>query len=155
MSDYSSEDQNFDYDDDDEMKDEELRPEVNAFERVGRPGDFLGTTDILTQNVTDKFKIQVNQIFVDLRENKNIRKIYNEDLKELLNKVEKIKELGYNISFINPSGYILGYIASNGGKNLNNQNVDYVFNNILSLVESVTQEDVIRYARFYINISKK
>lgn len=152
MSDYSSEDQNFDYDD--EMKDE-LRPEVNAFERIGKPGDFLGGLDILTQDETDKFKIQVNRIFIELKD-KNIQ-LDNHDKQNLLDKVEKIKDLGYNISFINPSGYILGYIASRKGINLNKQNVDYVFNNILKLkfVESVTKEDVIRYARFYIIISKE
>ena len=131
----------------------ELREEKNVFDRIGGVGDLMITTDLMTQDPTDRFKLKVNGISRDLKNNRNVN-LDEEDIKTLIEKVETVKDKGFNIGFINPSAYILGYIASDGGRGINQREVQNVFKNVLKLVDSVTQPDVIRYSRFHINLNK-
>ena len=155
MSDDEFED--YDYDSEEEYSGDfrgegELMPEVNAFDRIGGIGDLMITTDPMAQDPTDRFKLKVNGISQDLIHKKvNLNK---NDIKILLEKVSTIKEKGFNIAFINPSAYILGYIASEGGARIEKGGVKYVFEKVLKLVDYVSQPDVIRYARFHINLNK-
>jgi len=130
-----------------------LMAEISAFERIGGIGDLMVTTDLMAQDPTDRFKIKVNGISRDLKNNRHVS-LNEDDIKNLLEKVSIIKEKGFNIAFINPSAYVLGYIASKGGRQIDNKEVQNIFLNVLKLVESVTQPDVIRYARFHINLNK-
>lgn len=130
-----------------------LMAEISAFERIGGIGDLMITTDLMAQDPTDRFKIKVNAISRDLKNNRHVS-LNEDDIKNLLEKVSVIKEKGFNITFINPSAYVLGYIASKGGRQIDNKEVQNIFLNVLKLVESVTQPDVIRYARFHINLNK-
>lgn len=134
--------------------DYELKQEINIFDRIGGVGDLMITSDSITQDPSDHFKLKVNAIARNLIENRNVN-LNENDITVLLDKVEKIKEKGFNIGFINPSAYILGYIASNGGTGIVLNNITKVFQNVLKLVDSVTEPDVVRYARFWINLEKK
>ena len=132
----------------------ELRAEVNAFDRIGGVGDLMITSDLLSQDSTDRFKLKVNGISRDLNNNRNVN-LDDSDITNMLNKTEVIKKNGYNIEFINPSAYILGYIASNGGRGLDRRAIDNVLKNIIMLVDSVTPPDVIRYGRFWVNLNQR
>jgi len=129
----------------------ELRAEVNVFDRIGGVGDLMITSDLLSQDPTDRFKLKVNAISRELNNNRHIN-LGEEDIKILIEKVIIIKEKGFNIDFINPTAYILGYIVSMGGQKIEKTIVDLMFANVLKLVLSVSKADVIRYARFHINL---
>lgn len=154
---YGSDERSWESQEDQDYEDEnigELRAEINAFDRIGGVGDFMITTDILSQDPIDRFKIKVNGISRDLNNNRNVD-LRDENITEMLNQAYKITEKGYNIEFINPSAYILGYIASNGGRNLNKRTFDNVLRNIIILVDGITPPDVVRYSRFWVNLIKR
>ena len=68
----------------------------------------------------------------------------------MLNKLEYIH-------FKNPSAYILGYIASESGRNILESRVNYCFTKVLPLVEldaGLQRPDIIRYARLWTNLIK-
>ena len=79
-----------------------------------------------------------------------------EDLiQSMLLKIPSLK----NIQYINPVGYIFGYIATNGGSKMDKSKIDDIFNK-LSTYNNVTNAgmeppDVIRYARFWINFRRE
>ena len=131
-----------------EEKSREFQPEARAYERVGISGSMLGDfSDIrMVQDPSDRFIIYVDAISrklmsedTDLDEN---------DLTTMLTKAREIPNIGYK----NPTAYVLGYIASSGGrKNLVTKNVTKVINDILPKVHdvSVTPPDIIRYIRLW------
>lgn len=99
----------------------------------------------------ESFIINTNSIAREMVDN-NI--LNNNDLENIL---ENIKNLD-KPNLKNPSAYILGYIASNGGRNLDIENYKKALNIIkrkktkYSLEDtSVLQPDIIRYARIWIN----
>ena len=69
--------------------------------------------------------------------------IVEQDIQIML---EKAKKLNY-VNFKNPSAYILGYIATKGGKELTKIQFNYVKNTILSKIidTSINPEDILRY----------
>jgi hypothetical protein len=139
----------YDYSDEDEWKDElDFQPEVDVYERVGLPGERLAgiekMDDELGREILDpveRFTRQVNAI----SRNPNIQ-LSEEDTDILLSKISNIS----NINYKNPTGYVLGYIATRGGRNLDKKSVTNIFKYILpKLQESVEQPDVIRYGRYW------
>jgi hypothetical protein len=99
----------------------------------------------------ESFIINTNSIAREMVDN-NI--LNNNDLENIL---ENIKNLD-KPNLKNPSAYILGYIASNGGRNLDIENYKKALNIIkrkktkYSLEDtSVLQPDIVRYARIWIN----
>ena len=99
----------------------------------------------------ESFIINTNSIAREMIEN-NI--LNNNDLENIL---ENIKNLD-KPNLKNPSAYILGYIASDGGRNLDVENYKKALNIIkrkktkYSLEDtSILQPDIVRYARIWIN----
>jgi len=141
---------------DDEYIDEpDIRQGVTAFNQAGFAPLGLGRMDVLGMNKKfdsrGHFKETVNAIAQQLKEER--LGITNEDVNQLIEIADIINEPQYK----NPSAYVLGYIASQGGQNINKRNVNMVFKNILKEVsdKSVKEEDVLRYARLWCNLKKE
>ena len=99
----------------------------------------------------EQFKNHVDAIVRKLMSD-NVPRLNENDLSNMLSKVEEID----NIAYKNSTAYILGYIASQSGrKPLKKNIVNLVFEKILPWVDdaSVTRPDIIRYARFWQNIT--
>lgn len=131
--------------------------EAKAFERVsqGRLHEFLSTSattqlekggrQVLTPE--DRFIIKLNTQCLAMREDKTAD-ISDKDIDTMLEKTRQISDLKYK----NPLAYILGYIATKGGKSLKVADVKDVIKNILPSVATegdVAPQDVVRYARFW------
>lgn len=101
----------------------------------------------------ENFVINVNNIARELIENDII---LNDDLEILLNSIVKIDKPQYK----NATAYILGYIASDRGKELTIDNFKKAFNLIKKSKKykytvndtSVQTPDIIRYARLWLKI---
>lgn len=113
--------------------------------------DFSLKQNKLFRSDIESFIINTNSIAREMVDN-NI--LNNNDLENIL---ENIKNLD-KPNLKNPSAYILGYIASNGGRNLDIENYKKALNIIkrkktkYSLEDtSVLQPDIVRYARIWIN----
>jgi hypothetical protein len=145
----------YDYDNDD--KGEDYQMEATAFERVGVSGklsELLSTTDEKgKENETpeDRFLKAVDAISRGIN-SEGVIQISQEDINVMLEKTTGIS----NVKHKNATCYVLGYLASEGGKSLNPEKVSLVINKILPNIDKssgIEPEDVIRYARFwYINL---
>jgi hypothetical protein len=61
-----------------------------------------------------------------------------------------------NIKYLNATAYILGFLASDGGRGITSKLVNRIFDILPELQDdSVKKADVIRYARFYMKISEE
>lgn len=160
ISDDDTDDENFDWDIDEDDDSVQYKDEIKAFQRVGLPGDILkrtvgpdGKIDRSIQDPLERFQIYVDASARNLM-GENIS-INEGDIKIM---IEKAINLKY-VHFKNPNAYILGYIASNGGKNITQKTFDYATNNALPLIikslidkGSIRPPDVLRYARLWSNL---
>lgn len=159
-----SEYEDFDDEDYEDYEEDEFitKEEVGAFDRVAMKGNtFLcgGTTisgninelkrkiNYITQDPEERFSCYVDAISRNLNSlGANISQI---DIDIMLNKIKYIK----NIDKKNPSAYILGYITTKGGKEIDKKQFKYVVDKVLPLIDSknnITNEDIIRYSRLWI-----
>jgi len=144
-------------DDEDDYVDEPVfQPSINAFGQAGFAPVGLGRMDVFGMNkkfdAKGHFKETVNAIVQQLKEDK-IR-LSGNDLEQLIDRIDtSLKEPQYK----NATAYVLGYIASEGGREINRKNVSQVFKTILKTVsdKSVKEEDVLRYARLWYNIVRE
>lgn len=142
------------------FEDEEygLQSEATAYTRVGVGGKMselltgLETAETKIDKDTspeDRFIYAVNAIARRMME-EHIANITNKDIDNILDKSRYVTELKYK----NPLAYILGYIATNGGQNIEAKQVKYVIKDILPKLgkdSGVEPPDVIRYARYWKN----
>ena len=141
--------------------DEEPRfeAEAKAYERVNRGGklvELLSSPAVLENtekkgresiSPEDRFLINTDAMCRRLN-SENIAKISETDINNILEKTVDIVGLKYK----NHVGYILGYIASQGGKSLKPEQIKLVIKNILPQVAEeggLSPPDVVRYARFW------
>ena len=145
-------------DEDDYIDEPVFQQSIKAFQQAGLAPLGFGTMDIRDKfgmstkfDAKGHFKETVNAIAHQLREEK-IR-LSNDDINQLIQMVDNLKDPQYK----NPTAYLLGYIGSNGGQNINKQNISYVFTNVLKAVsdKSVKREDVIRYTRLWFNLVRE
>jgi hypothetical protein len=142
-------------DDDDYIDEPVFQQSINAFAQAGFAPLGLGTLDVLGMNkkfdAKGHFKETVNAIAQQLREDRI--KLSGNDLEQLIETVDILKEPQYK----NPTAYLLGYIASEGGRDIQRNNVNNVFKNILKTVsdKSVKEEDVLRYTRLWYNLVRE
>ena len=142
-------------DDDDYVDEPVFQPSINAFGQAGFAPVGLGRMDVFGMNkkfdAKGHFKETVNAIVQQLSEDKI--KLSGNDLEQLIDRIDTIKEPQYK----NATAYILGYIASQGGREISRKNVSHVFKTILKTVsdKSVKEEDVLRYARFWYNLVRE
>jgi len=87
---------------------------------------------------------------------------------ETIKKINEGVELVENIEYKNPVAFILGYFASNGGKKIEKQNIEYIMEFVTDVkdkkgevkksadikIGNVKPPDVIRYANLWIRINK-
>jgi hypothetical protein len=142
-------------DDDDYIDEPVFQQSINAFAQAGFAPLGLGTLDVLGMNkkfdAKGHFKETVNAIAQQLREDRI--KLSGNDLEQLIETVDILNEPQYK----NPTAYLLGYIASEGGRDINRKNVNNVFKNVLKSVsdKSVKEEDVLRYTRLWYNLVRE
>jgi hypothetical protein len=154
--DYSEDSQQGDDYDEDYGDDEYGEPQnkfqesIKAWERVG-----FGTSNLLDssgknlkglEDPVDRFKNSIISISLNF---KNYIEIDSSDIENLINNLDKLKYIHHK----NPTGYVLGYIVTKGGKKINNKLFDQVNNDILPNLSNIKTEDIIRYSRLWLNIN--
>lgn len=156
MDDFFAEEEMFgDY----EEGEQEFQAEAKAFERVGPSGklsELLSSPNVVEGigkkgreiiSQEDRFLINTDAMCRRLNSD-NIAKLTESDINNLLENTQKIVGLKYK----NYVGYILGYLASQGGRTLKVEQVRYVIKNILPQLGEeggITPADVVRYARYW------
>jgi hypothetical protein len=128
--------------------------ERNVYERVGMRGDINVDIDMIgmekkksQKTPLERFIESVNAITLQIINEKNM--LSQGDLKIILETITSLNKPEYK----NPTGYVLGYMASNGGFNMVGEKIFDIFD-LLEFLEdkSVKPEDVIRYARLWLKI---
>jgi hypothetical protein len=127
-----------DYEDDIEYQDVFSDLERVTFGQLGMVGNRITDNE-------DLFAIKVDATA------RNINTIYQLTNDDIGYMIEKSKEMTY-VEFKNAEAYVLGYVASNGGTRIDKPSVNIVFNKLLSSFPSISKEDVIRYARLWMNL---
>lgn len=150
-----------DYDDYDEGggNDNYFGVDVNAYGRTGRGTGMMKTVvgdgkmaDIQRMvdmsNPEEKFKIILDAVARMMIESYNIQ-LSEANLDEILTRVSSVRKIQHK----NPTAFVLGYIATRGGKNM--KNVRNTIENILPLLEdsSITGPDVVRYSNLWMSIA--
>ena len=152
----------------DDYEDEELDefvPEMGAFDRVtftGLTGNAPKTRfEKAAQEPLEKFIQSVEAISLDIR-NDGIN-ITNGDILEMIETASYLEHVEHK----NPSAYILGFLATEGGKKYEIENgkkiilpklYDKIIKNVLPCIDSdssVFPEDVIRYSRLWLQLYSK
>jgi len=129
-------------------EDVEGRAEIGAFERVAYD-NILGKNIDIT-NKKEKFIQIVDNITLLLKD----EFIGNVGRKEILDKINNLK----NVTYKNPVLYVLGYIASNEGKSLEEANLKKAYlilqsNENDDRFSNISKPDILRYARLWINLN--
>ena len=129
--------------------------ERNVYERVGIRGDVNVDIDMIgmdkkkpsQKTPLERFIESVNAITLQILNEKKM--LSQGDLKIILETITSLNTPEYK----NPTGYVLGYMASNGGFNMVGEKIFDLFD-LLEFLEdkSVKPEDVIRYARLWLKI---
>ena len=152
-------------DEDDYFQNNNFKDEINVYDRIGMPelegglnifgniegklGDINKKLDRMSRSDEDSFKVYVNAISRKIMSGSNIFKINNNDIVKMLKKVNSIK----NIQHKNPSVYVLGYLASNKGKEITKESINKVIKEVLHEIDgNIKGPDILRYARFWINL---
>jgi hypothetical protein len=168
------------YDDDDDYRSDDVRsdaswpesdddreldlvPEINAFNRVGLPGSGLITKkpttrlEQATQDPLDRFRRNVDAVARNLN---NWDEVENIDEKSIDKMIIKAADLN-SVEYKNPTAYVLGFLATEGGNVLSKEKFKYVINSVLPHAKSdsksddgvsVLPADVIRYSRLWQNL---
>lgn len=136
-----------------------LEAEAKAFERVGPGGklaELLSSPAVLESKdkkgreaiaPEDRFLINVDALCRRMNSD-GISKITETDINTMLEKTTIIPGLRYK----NYIAYVLGYLASQGGKTLKPEQVKLVISKVLPQVAKdggVEPPDVVRYARYW------
>ena len=129
------------------MSDIDYMDERDAYERAGEL-DMYG--DIL--NPIERFRTKVHATCRGLN-NHLSRQISEFTIEHIEDKIDSVPKPEYK----NAECYVLGYLASNGGKNMNLDQINYVCNDVLPYIENdrknpILKPDVIRYARLWMTI---
>jgi hypothetical protein len=136
-----------------------FQAEAKAFERVSGGGklyELLSSPNAIQDqekkgreiiSPEDRFLINTDALCRRMN-SEGITRISESDINIILEKTTLIVNLRYK----NYVAYILGYLASSGGKNMKVENVKNVIDRILPHVSEeggVQPADVVRYARFW------
>lgn len=151
------------FSDDENEGNQQFVSEVHAYDRVGMSGAAAAMSGIVFTEYTDlqrqvkksfqepreRFVQYVNAISRNLSNNPKVN-ISEDDIVVLINKTQYIK----NIDHINPTAYILGYLATKGGQSMKRVTVNGVINDILPSINygGITPPDVVRYSRFWMEL---
>ena len=144
------------YEEDDYVQEQEFGQERNVFERVGIRNDFIDIDIDRKKSRTQKTPIErfvenTNAISLDLMNSLNI--LSDADIKIILESIRLVD----NPEYKNPTGFILGYFATNGGNKIDKKKLKKTFDIIEDekIVDTtVSQADVVRYCRLWLNLIK-
>jgi hypothetical protein len=148
----------------------EMRAEMGAFGpggRVGGSSSILGSkidprelkgkkmSEIakklsrISMTPNERLRIYVDALSRKLNDDE-VLKITDNMIEHMLTYISNLK----NPENINPIGFILGYIATDGGKNMNKTQVKNVIKIVKKLDDEggITDPDVIRYSRLWLNL---
>lgn len=142
----------------------EYKAEMGAFERasIGRLGTRISAKDLKGKDVSeiyntlskssfdprDRLAVLTEAISLSIND-RAVLSIDNDSIQDMISYISIIKKP----EDINPVGYILGYMATNGGRNMNVSQVGTVINASKKILEGgITPPDVVRYARYWINL---
>jgi len=140
--------------------DQEYEMEAKAFERVGGAGvlaELLSSSGGLIEGLQDNKKkmreISAEDRFLIFTDafcrkltSEGIVTVTERDITNILRSSQKLPHIRYK----NYVAYVLGYLASQGGRDLSAKNVRDVLNLLPKIKEGgVTPPDIIRYARFW------
>ena len=136
-------------DEENQENDEEFKNQFEFsykdFERVGFGIQHHGSEQ--TKNPLDRFKNTVSIIC-------NMLKIDETVLQDQINKDNSTVNFKYK--YINPTAFVLGFIASNKGIKMTKKSVNDTFLSIEDLTQElkdgIEKPDIIRYARYWINV---
>ena len=149
-------DDDFDYEDDlTPISDLDLQQGIKDWERVVMGG--AGMLGIIPENKferamidpEDRFKIYIDAISRKLSNIDNVE-ISETNIEKMIDKVTEVNK----IAFKNPTSYVLGFLASGGGRKLNINDYNFVVKKVLPYVEdtSVLPPDIIRYSLLWENL---
>ena len=134
---------------------QEMQAEARVFERTGQSGKLAELLSVPLEDINkrgaisreDRFLINTDA-FCRRLDSENIAKLTETDINNILQTTTKVIELQYK-NFV---AYVLGYIATQGGKSLKVENVKNVIEKILPQIGDeggVQGPDIVRYARYW------
>jgi hypothetical protein len=145
------------FDNEDVDEGPQFREEADAYERTGPSGrlsemisaNTMGDLqrELAHRSPEERFLISVDAISRRMASD-HIANISESDITNMLTKTGHVQGLRYK----NPVGYILGYLASRGGREIKHDTVMNVITKVLPKLGDeggVAPPDVIRYARFW------
>jgi hypothetical protein len=107
--------------------------------------DEVGDMRKLTPSPLERFKLQSGAIAYGIVEDK----VLDLDMNGR-NALCRVADLIDPIRYLNPTAYVLGYIATNGTSQIDATRVRDIFNYLPRLRDdSVMEHDVVRYARYW------
>lgn len=121
--------------------------EYGVFERAG----FGSVVDIRTAGPYEKLKkyITLAADFLNNEVGVTVTNTVLEDISKSIEKVERPED-------INPMGFLLGFLASNGGNNITKDSFNRVSKNLGDLGKhQINPPDLLRYARYWLLLNKK
>jgi hypothetical protein len=131
----------------------EYMPEMDAFDRMGIPGDIIGIggVDGMVTFRTPLEKLQVQVVSI-------ARKLVFSDKISMpddgINRLVSILSQIHKPEYIYPLGMVVGYYVS-GPDGIVKKAVDKIFKNIKTLGEPISKADVIKYGKFVGNFKYK
>jgi len=140
-----------------ENDEQETTAEIKAFERTGGIGiggmmsSGLGVKrDKANQDKTEHFAERMDAVSRNLDSFPGIT-INENDLVDMMKRAKQTK----NIEHINPTAFVLGYMATNGGRNMEVEKVREIIEKVLpkTNLDSVRPADIVRYSRFWVKKS--
>lgn len=106
--------------------------------------------ELLRLTPVERLKHNINMICYNLNEQK-IFEILPEDINKLCRYTNMLDIINIDSKFVNPTAYILGFLATNNGKTqVIKKEVTDIFNKLGLLDDnSIKKEDVVRYTRLW------
>ena len=102
----------------------------------------------ITQDPEERFKRHVGAISHSITEDG----FYDISVDDR-NKMCRIASNLDNVKYLNATAYILGFLATNGGRSIDEKTIKHIFTILPRLTDdSVKPPDVLRYARFWLNL---
>lgn len=135
-----------------------LQPGMDTWGRVGLPGQVLlgavpqNRIERSMMDPLERFRMYVDAISRNLNNWDGVN-LSEQSIERLLVTAEKLEVINHK----NPTAYILGFLATDGGKKLTKARFNNVIEKVLPHAQegSVLPPDVIRYARLWENLSNK